>query len=243
MPSARHEDWKYTDLRPIVEISNRWLAEPAPRADAPALDTAVAEISKAAEADWLIIVNGRVDADTLAVLSGAGITVSLLSNSDVVLESALPLTQLNTALLQDGLRIQIDANAELRSPIGLLLLDDSTSSAGVSHARINIEVAANARASIVEYHVSLGDAPHYANSVIDLALAPGAATDYVRVQHRGRAHSQTARLDVHLDRDSRFRHCGFDLGGARRQLDAGEPLPGESAAPTARLPAWPAATG
>ena len=232
LPTVRHEDWKYTDLGPIVEISNRWLAESAPRADAPALDAAVAELSKAVEADWLIVANGRIDGDSLAAISGAGITVSLLSASDVVLESSLPLTQLNTALLQDGLRIQIDADADPKRPVGLLLIDDSTSSSGVSQARINIEVAEHARASVIEYHASLGDAPHYANSVVDLALAPGAAADYVRVQHRARTHSQTARLDVRLDRDSRFRHCGFDLGGAlvRNDLAVSIDGPGASAA-------------
>ena len=229
LPTLRHEDWKYTDLKPIVEISNRWLKESSPQSGGAALDEAAAEIRAAVDADWLIIANGRVDSDSLEAFSSAGITVSLLSASDIVLESALPLTQLNTALLQDGLRIQIAANAEPRRPIGLLLLDDSTSTAGVSQARIEIEVAANARGEFIEYHASRGEAPHYANCVVNLALAAGAAADYVRVQNRERTHSQTARLDVRLDRDSSFNHCGFDLGGALVRNDLAVSIDGAGA--------------
>ena len=230
LPTVRHEDWKYTDLGPIIDISNRWLEESTSQKAGAALDAAVAEILEAIDADWLIIANGKVDADSLATFSNTGVSVSLLSASDVALESTLPLTQLNTALLQDGLRISVDANAEAQRPIGLLLIDDSTSAAGLSQARVHIEVGENARGAFIEYHASLGDAPHYANAVVDLALAPGAKADYVRVQSRARAHSQTTRLDVRLDRDSNFNHSGFDLGGALIRNDLAISIGGAGAA-------------
>ncbi len=91
-------------------------------------------------------------------------------------------------------------------------------------------MAANARAEFIEYHASRGETPHFANCVVNLALAPGAATSFVRVQHRSRSHSQTARLDVRLDRDSSLKHCGFDLGGALVRNDLVVSIDGAGAA-------------
>ncbi len=77
------------------------------------------------------------------------------------------------------------------------------------------------RAQFVEYHVSLGAADHYDNSVVELSLAPGARADFVRLQLRDRHHAQTHRTSVRLAESSTLRYSGFDLGGRliRNDLD------------------------
>ena len=232
LPTTGHEDWKYSDLGTIVELSNQWLSAPAAQATATELATFADPIRSQVEAHWIVIENGRVAEASLALCRDAGVTVSLLSDADVALESPFPLTQLNTALLEDGVALDIGADLDLDRPIGLLVVDQPAEAGGMSQARIDIRMAPNSRADFVEYHVSEGDAQHYGNSVVNLTVGDGAGVNYVRIQDRHRQHAQTGRLDVHLGPDSRFAHCGFDLGGAfvRNDLNISIDGPGASAA-------------
>jgi Fe-S cluster assembly protein SufD len=229
LPSTRHEDWKYTDLSTIVDLSNQWLSASAPQADAQALPELVDSVCAQVDAHWLVIFNGQVDASSLARCRDAGLAVSLLSEADVGLDSPYPLTQLNTALLRDGLGIVIGAGQDVERPIGLLVVDETAEAGTVSQARVDIRMAPNSRADFIEYHVSNGAAQHYNNSVVSLELGDGAQANYVRIQDRHRAHAQTGRLDVRLSRDSRFAHCGFDLGGALIRNDLNVSIDGPAA--------------
>jgi Fe-S cluster assembly protein SufD len=231
LPTLRDEDWKYTDLRQIVDISNRWLGEGAGRPPDLRLPAAVPELRSRIDADWIVIVNGRIDGDSLAALDSPGVQVTRLSDSDLALDYTFPLTDLNAALMHDGLRIRLHRDAAPRRPIGLLVCDMTDGTDGVSQVRLEIELAAGAHAALVEYHVSTGSGRHYSNCVVNLALAPAAFVDYVRIQDRDRSHAQTARLNARIGLDSRFNHCAFDLGGGlvRNDLDISIDAAGASA--------------
>jgi len=230
LPGTRDEDWKYTDLASVIDLSNRWLENPGPRPDTEKLSSIVDPLRKRIDAHWLVIANGKVDPDSLSISGEAGVAAALLSRSDASLDSSLPLTQFNTALLQDGLAVRIEADAVLQRPIGILVIDDPGAGTSVSQARVEIEMAANSHAEFIEYHLSRGDGQHYCNSVVNLELGTGAAASYVRIQNRHRRHAQTGRLNARLNRQSRFNHCGFDLGGGFIRNDLHVSIDGEDAA-------------
>lgn len=213
LPTTRNEDWKYTDLTSIVDIGNQSLERDAPRSRSQELERRIESIRSAIEADWLIIANGLIDDQSLSAFDNTQVSVTRRSESDDAIEFGAPLSDLNTALLHDGLCIHIDANAGLRRPIGVLFIDDATTAPGMSQARVEIAMADNSDASIIEYHASLGSAKHYANSLIKLVLGSNSRSNYVRIQERSRHHNQTGRLSVEVGRDSEFNHCAFDLGG------------------------------
>jgi Fe-S cluster assembly protein SufD len=219
LPTPRDEDWKYTDIAPFIGA----------RTDSPVagdLDGAIQRLTQSIDADWLVIANGNAE---LRRIAGAGIV--LLSDAEVLLDSPFALTQLNTALLHDGIQIRIASDVVIERPIGILFIDDATSESGISQGRVEIEMAAGSQASFVEMHVSQGAENQHANSVVNLGLGPNAHADYVRIQNRDRLHSQTGRLQVSAKRDSRFNYCGFDFGGAlvRNDLGIGIDEPGVSA--------------
>ncbi len=207
-PLVKAENWKYTNLAPLIEISNDWLEAGAGRETSTTLvDSPVESI----EAHWLVIDNGRIDSDRVDRFGAAGVTITPLGVSGTDSEFDWPLIDLNAALLEDGLSIRVDADVE--QPIGILIVDSATGAASVSQSRVEIEVNANCSARFIEYHCSVGDRPHYANTVVDLVLRHGARADYVRLQERDREHSQTARMTAVLERDSRLHHSAFDFGG------------------------------
>ena len=219
LPTATHEDWKYTDLGPVVELSNQWLARTGPAVAV--ADTAIAAITDSIAASWLVIRNGVVDAGSMAGFAAGEVQVELLSLSGKALDDGIPLSSLNIALLQDGICIRVPANTAHAGIVGLLFIDHAATEVGVSQARIVIELEAGSAANFVEYHASSGGAAHYANTAIDVTLADGASCNYVRIQDRNSNHDQTARLGVALQKDCRLQHAAFDLGGklVRNDLD------------------------
>lgn len=219
LPNSRDEDWKYTDLDAVIRISNEWLAGDGTAASV--ADAEVTSVTALFDLDWLIIRNGIIDADSIAKLQKAGLNVGLLSAHSGSPNYEAPLSDLNVALLQDGLSINISAEYVSERPIGILHIDSTDADVGVSQTRIAINIEEQARASFVEYHTSSGTAAHYANSVVDIQLTAAARVDYVRIQDRGSLHSQTGRLRVSLAERSQFHHAAFDFGGdlVRNDLD------------------------
>ena len=202
LPTTRDEDWKYTDLSRARDISSRWL-EAGTETPSPALDEEIDRITSSINASWFVIANGVVR--SLDAIEG--LTVDKLSE---VPAGNHALTELNAALLKEGLRICVDAAVE--KPIGILIID-GTEDASMSQAFVEVEFAANSSGSIVEYHASRGDADQYANTVVNLVVGDGATASHVRIQDRARNHVQTGRSDVVVGRDAHFSSAGFDLGG------------------------------
>jgi Fe-S cluster assembly protein SufD len=219
-PTTRLEDWKYTDLSAVADISQRWLENGAPAPSAAAIDERIAEVRQAIDADWIVISNGAI-IDGKAGTGNAGISVATLSELAQEPGFDHPLADLNAALLPDGLHIRVSANTQHERPLGLLIVDGADSQPGVAQARIRIELEEGAQAQFVEYHTSIGDSDHYANSVVELSLAAGAIANYVRTQSRDRKHTQTHRMAVRLGASSTIRYSSFDLGGrlVRNDLD------------------------
>lgn len=219
LPSLKDEDWKYTDLDAVIRISNEWLAGGG--SVSPVADANVQSVTALFDLDWLIIRNGTIDADSVTALQKAGLKIGLLSEHDTSPQFDAPLSDLNIALLQDGLSIAVSSDFAPERPIGILHIDSTETAVGMSQTRIAISIEKNARASFVEYHASSGTAAHYANGVVDILLAADSRVDYVRVQDRDALHSQTGRLRVSLNERSEFHHAAFDFGGSliRNDLD------------------------
>ena len=231
MPTTRDEDWKYTDLARVIDISNQSLLDDSDQSAAIDLSATINEIRESIDADWLVIANGVIDSESVAAISADQYRISLLSESEDRLDFEAPLADLNATLLRDGLRIDIDANAAPARPIGILVIDDATTSPAMAQARVSIELKSDSTASFVEYHASTGKGEHYANSLVDLVLGDNSRARYVRIQGRDANHYQTSRTSVRVGPDSEFNYCAFDLGGAliRNDIDVDISAPGANA--------------
>ena len=212
-PSVRHEDWRYTNLTPAVELSNSYLAV-TPKLSSPP-DFNVDGLNAEIDAHWIVISNGIADPEAIAQLQGDGITITSLSESadSVQIHIGDPLSSFNAALLSDGLLIRVAENAQIERPIGFLFVDDAAISTGLSLTRILIDMGRNSSASFVEMHQSSGDYEHLANSIVQMEFAAGASVDFVRIQARSTDHMQIGRLLAQLHEDTTFNFTGIDLGG------------------------------
>ncbi len=224
LPSVRDENFKYTDLRPAIDISNRWLIDGAKESVADVQRDAIQTICSSIDANWLVVANGLIDLTGFDAT--ADIEVERFSDTTAPEFADHPLADLNAALLQDGLRVHIHGATE--KPLGILVIDEANAAAGVSQANIGIEVASGCDVEIVEYHHSFGEGDHYSNSVIDLQIDQAAQVSYVRIQDRRLTHLQTSRLSLSLGEDSRLDMSGYDIGGGliRNDVDIDISNPG-----------------
>lgn len=231
-PTLRDEDWRYTSLAPAIALSNTWLGitdkvPPRPVAfNAPVL--------KGIDAHWILLQNGLIDIESTTMPEGVSIT-RLSSDAvgrsnggtNIAIDDAM--TQLNAALLTDGLKISITAGTTVAKPIGFLMADSSAEQSAVVQTRIIVEIHAGAAVKLIEAHSSAGSGERFANSVVQLELADGSSVDYVRIQERARHHMQTGKLTATINDDAELRHCAFDLGGALIRNDVVVQLRGRDA--------------
>ena len=61
LPGPKHQDWRYTNLGGVAELSNRWLGAGAPTAETDAATAAPESI----DAHWIRVRNGVIDRDSL----------------------------------------------------------------------------------------------------------------------------------------------------------------------------------
>lgn len=238
-PTTRQEEWKYTNLAPAVDISNRWLRKAAGDAPQAALSPTVRKYAEtlalSVDAYWLVIANGVVDRNRLADLAGlAGLELSSATEGAAAEAFAAhdALSLFNIALLRDALHVRLAAGVALDRPLGILVFDEPADGQTVSLPRIVVSAGANARASVIEVHASAGGDEQFTNAVVDVEVAPGASLSWLRLQERGQAHCHVGRLNVRLSRDAAFHHAAFDLGGGLVRNDVAVDIvePGASVA-------------
>jgi len=221
-PTTRNEDWKYTNLAAVVELSNAYLANASafvPHAEwTGAAKRVVDEILESIDASWIIVANGIIALETLAKaesLESQGIHISKLSNgrANLAIISDDPMTSFNAALLLDGLQVGIRSGAYDAKPLGFLFFDDAQNG-GLSQTRLIIDVEADANIDIIEAHVSIGSDAQFANTVIQLNIDDRAQVGYVRIQDRADTHMQVGKLITAIKRDAVFDYASFDFGGS-----------------------------
>lgn len=202
LPTTRDENWKYTDLARVRDISLRWL-EAGATSPPLSLEEKIAAVTDSIDADWIIFSNGVLR----DLPSQEGLACEKLESAPA---SDDALAELNAALLRDGLRLRI--GGPLAKPIGLLFIDGGKATT-VSQGYVEIEAARSASAEIIEFHTSVGEADQYANTVLKISVGDNAAVGHVRIQDRGLNHVQTSATCVDVGRDGRFRSASFDFGG------------------------------
>ncbi|MFQ5547269.1 MAG: Fe-S cluster assembly protein SufD [Woeseia sp.] len=229
-PTMRDEDWKYTNLRQAIDLSNAWLksgSNTSPEATLSSdAERSVSGVRENVEANWVLIANGIAGS-----VSYPGVDFTRLSDDastpSIVADDQM--TSFNAALLRDGLRASIRAAADSAKPLGFLFVDEP---GNLTQARLIIDVEAGAEIDIIEAHVSTGTDAQFANTVIQLIVGNGARVGYVRLQERAETHLQVGRLIAELEKDAQLDYASFDFGGLLIRNDVFVDISGPGATAT-----------
>ncbi len=224
-PTTRDEEWKYTNVAPILRRKFQLApgeASPVSRADVQPY------LFAGFEHNVVVFVNGRYRPDLSEVETGdRGVLVMSLREA---LETQYELvgrhlgryahfesetfTALNTAFVNDGLFVYVPEESAAEKPLQLLYLTDAREQEIAVYPRNLIVVEPGARIQLVESYHSLNDAGYFTNAVTEAVVAANASLQHIKVQMESLRGFHISSTQVQQEGNSYYSSVNLDFGGA-----------------------------
>ena len=241
-PSPKDEDWRHTQLAPIVRTKFE-LAKPIVNDEVLA---AIKDFGFGGEAvSELVFINGHYNAQLSRIgklprgvvvnslakaleSDGARIQQHLGRTADI---ESNPFVALNTGFIRDGAYLFFPRGATLEQPIHLLFVNTGGDRPVVSHPRVLIVAEDNSEFTLVNSYVGAGG-QHFSNVVTEVVVGNDCRIDYTTLQHEATESFHVSTLQVKLGRASNFVSQAATLGGRVTRNDLNCVLAGEGAEAT-----------
>lgn len=232
LPSTKHEDWRFTDLRDLYQTQFTSNSASMLAADlAPFLWDGIRHC--------VVFVNGHFCANlsTLDPLPN-GLTFQSLESLDDQNRVQLGqqpgageiFTALNSATFQDVAALNVERNQHISAPIHLLFITRANASNPVlSVPRILITVAENASVTLIEDYATLGDGATFTNAVTEISIRRNAQLHHTRIQREGKQSFHLGKSAISQARESRYNAVNLSLGGQLSRHTPEVTLQGEQA--------------
>lgn len=237
LPHRRIEDWKYTDLRALIREVLPLAAAP----DATAMKRAEAALKAAAIEGTrrLVLVDGAF-APVLSDLGELekGLTIRPLREAldDAALQAQIfsldtsnPMVALNSAMLTDGIAIEIADGTVLAQPLHVVHVSASATAASM-FTRSLLRLGKAASATLVESYVAAqGTGSYQLHDALVVAIGENSRLDHVRlVEDAGDAVNVTSAAAT-LGAHAHFNTFGLTSGAAVSRYQATIAFAGEGA--------------
>jgi Fe-S cluster assembly protein SufD len=192
LPHRRIEEWKYTDLRALMQD----VPAPAEPASAALANAALqrADTFGAIDRAKIVFVNGHFvpSLSDLAGLNGAVDFASLgrfLADGGAILDRSLnpveqPIFALNSAFVRDGAVIKIRDGAELKRPLEIVHVY-AGETPGLQTLRHQISVGANAKATLLFTYGGPDGVGYHTNVVTEVQIGERSEVRWVMAQEEG----------------------------------------------------------
>ena len=213
-PTLQDEDWRFTNLAPIVKLPFKPMFEPSGD-----------RLTREAVANFTF---GRLDAIRLVFVNGhyvlglssqdsqeSGVEIkslaAALAEDTGLLEKHLgrfshdatnPFSALNTAFFQDGGLVHLSPGKVLERPIHLLFISTAKEAGATTHPRNLIIAEKNSQATVIESYVSTADGAYFTNAVTELVLGEGAVVEHCKFQDESLSAFHIAAIHAHLGRNA-----------------------------------------
>ena len=230
MPHRKDEEWRFTDISPLLEhqFQKSQSVEVSP-------DAVTSLHLPEASQSRLVFVNGRY-APNLSNLDNvpAGVTVGSLADLDAQQQSQVTeyltqqeggeelFTALNTAGFEETAVVWVPANTEVETPLHLLFLSTGEKTPALIQPRLLVIAETSAKVSLVEQYASLSatsPAPYLNNPVTEVWLAGNAEVNHVRLQQDASNSFHVTKTAVTQAQDSRYACYSISLGAQMSRHD------------------------
>jgi Fe-S cluster assembly protein SufD len=225
-PTLKHEEWKYTDVRPIA--MRRFAPLPAPG------DVTPAALASSSFGELTLVF---IDGHFAPALSTSGELlpgVQVMSLAQALNDHAEEIrpwlerqpglaphgfNALNTAFMQDGAFVRIGRDVAAPAPIQLLFVSTAAADSGITLRNV-IVAQAGSQAVVVESYVASGPGTYLTNVITDVVTEAGAVLEHYRLEREAEAAYHIGGTHVRQARDSRYTSHSISLGGriARHEL-------------------------
>jgi Fe-S cluster assembly protein SufD len=220
-PTARNEDWKFTNVAPLTRLPFQLAArDVAGRHELPRqLET---------DAIRLVFMNGFFVPER-SVLSGLprsvviGSLAEALTKHQDLIEPHLaryakyedhPFTALNTAFIRDGAFVFVPKGTLVAKPIHLVFVATTGSEPMMACPRNLVVVGESGQVTVAESYEGPRGEVYFTNAVTEIVAGENAVIDHYKVQREGRDAFHIATTQVQQARSSNFTSHYIGLGGA-----------------------------
>lgn len=182
VPTTRHEEWKYTNLAPL--LANDFL--PAIGPTVPVTRTIMDGLPLSDLDAWLVVLVNGVMQPSLSILptSDANIQIEELSDEtptgSIAAATSNPFVAVNAVLMSGGVSIHIRANTVMQRPIHVRSIVQSDVGATLCTPRVVMHVGENASCTLVETHHTVGRGKGLTAGVTEIDCAEGSTVAYTK---------------------------------------------------------------
>ena len=228
-PSAKDEDWKYTNVRDLLKRSYSVINKSS---ETPNLDGIIFADSEFKA----VFVDGAFNSDLSNLPSGVeALTIDSLINdtenpAHTLLKERLAgykdwgsYAALNTAFSKDGFFLHLKKGEKLETAIHLIFI--TVSSEIATHPRVILELEEDSKATVVESYYGT-DSSYFTTTLTQIKVAKGAYCDHYRIQDEALDAFHYSSLRLEQADDSIFKTHSFAFGSS-----------------TARSEVWPILNG
>jgi len=238
-PTAKDEDWRFTNVAPIARLPFKPVLEPSTEVPSPEVVAKVTFGRLAARR--LVFVNGHYapELSTPGAADRGLIVLNLataLATHSKLIEQHLtrygqaddsPFAALNTAFFQDGGFVCVPAGVTVEEPIHLLFISTVKESGATTHPRNLVVAGEGSRATVLETYARTVDAPYFTNAVTELVLGDNANLEHCKFQDEGPSAFHLAAIHAHLGRSSKLISHSIALGAKLSRNNIRTKLAGE----------------
>ncbi|MCB9681803.1 MAG: Fe-S cluster assembly protein SufD [Alphaproteobacteria bacterium] len=241
LPTTKVEAWHYTPLRAVRDVA--WTHAGGVEVGAGLTAFVDAARLPGASAE-LVFVDGHHVADlsrTDGLPPGAVVSLSqaLAADGEAVRARLAtlapwhdaPLNALNTAFVQDGVRVHVPRRVDVPGPVHILVVGWGRDVPTVAHLRNLVVADTGSRVTVVVSFVGRPGHSVLHNVVDEVGVGADAQVTQVVLGDSPDDHLVVHRTDARLDRDARYTHQAFWLGGGlvRGEVHATHAGPGAEA--------------
>jgi Fe-S cluster assembly protein SufD len=134
--------------------------------------------------------------------------------------------------MADGVVIHVPKDVVVSHPIHVVFVTDTHAAKTVVFPRNLFVVDRNAKATVLESYVSLGDAAHFTNAVTEVRVGDGATLEHYKIQREGRRAFHVGTIEAVQDRNSHYVSFSFSTGASLARTNIYAKLAGEGCGST-----------
>jgi Fe-S cluster assembly protein SufD len=230
VPGPRQEEWRYTNLRALLEQRFRPAAEAMG-----ALEESELQAHLIPDLDaWRVVLVNCVYVPGLSRLEGLPAGVKVASLRQLLLEEprlvqerlngvagpgAHVFAPLNTAGLHDGFVLQLAKNTHPEKPLELIHLSLDVGEPHLIQPRHLVRLEAGARITLIERYLSTEPSLYCTNNLMEIDLGEGSHLEHRRLQEESPKAFHLSGLYVRHSARSRYRGSNVALGAAWSRTD------------------------
>jgi len=209
-PTLAHEDWRFTNVAPIVKLPFKPVVAPAQ--DGVSKEELSRFLFGKLPGHRLVFVNG-IFVPSLSSGGGTtdGVVVSnladALSKHRQLLEKHFgggadrdgnAFSSLNTAFFQDGAFVYLPDQIILAEPVHVMFISTARETGTTTHPRNIFIAGANSGLTVLESYVSTVDATYVTNAVTEIVAGENASMEHVKFQDESLSAYHIASIHAHL---------------------------------------------